>query len=164
MRCCGATPNRNRCEAMEDGSWLNDGRFYLLPRDKWCESTIPPVLAYAQRHGYWHVETDSPVSGPAELLERAGLDWRVLRTPVYATLPGHLPGLGGIPATAHRALVREDTELVLAVVGRDYSPIQNRTAATAVVDLAPGGWLSWRSEEPQAQRPRLVAAEVPPGA
>lgn len=143
---------------MEDGSWLNDGRFYLLPRDKWCDSTIPPVLAYAQRHGYWHVETGGPVPGPAEILNRAGLDWRVLRTPVYATLPGNLPGLGGIPATFYRALVREDTEQVLAVVGRDYSPIQNSTAATAVVDLAQGAWLTWRSEEPQAERPRLVAA------
>lgn len=137
---------------------MHDGRFYLLPRENWCDSTIPPVLAYAERHGYRHTKRDGPVPEPAEILKRAGLDWRVLRTPVYATLPGNLRGLGGIHAAAYQALVREDTEQVLSVVGRDYAPIQNSTAATAVVELAQKAWVTWRTREPQAEQPRLVAA------
>lgn len=62
-----------------------------------------------------------------EALTTGGLDWQVERTPLY------LPT--GAEVTSHVANVRQDTGETLAVVGSDYSILQNADLATYVEDV-----------------------------
>jgi phage/plasmid-like protein (TIGR03299 family) len=61
----------------------------------------------------------------AEAIEAAGLDYRVVKRPLFTKI-----GRQNMPATDHFATVRMDTSAVLGVVGSRYEPVQNRDAFT----------------------------------
>jgi len=84
--------------------------------------------------GAWHglgivLPTDFTTD---DALTVGGLDWRVEQAPIYSG--------GGVDGTltlveSHVANVREDTGELLAVVGSDYSVLQNRDLAVYVEDV-----------------------------
>jgi phage/plasmid-like protein (TIGR03299 family) len=59
----------------------------------------------------------------AEAIEAAGLDYRVVKRPLFTKI-----GRQNMPVTDHFATVRMDTNAVLGVVGSRYEPVQNRDA------------------------------------
>ena len=59
----------------------------------------------------------------ADALSVAGLDWRVKDRPIYTTINGTRQVIA-----SHKAIVRQDTEDVLGVVGMRYRPVQNAEA------------------------------------
>jgi phage/plasmid-like protein (TIGR03299 family) len=66
------------------------------------------------------------IKSAEEALERSGLAWSVEQAPL---LTGN-----GLDITTHKALYRQDTNMVLGVVGKDYEIIQN-TSAFAFFDV-----------------------------
>jgi len=80
----------------------------------------------------WHglgVQLDNPATA-AEAIAAAGLDWDVIQKDVYTR-----DTLGGFRAIPNKkAIVREDTDEVFAVMGSGYTPTQNRDAAGPMMD------------------------------
>ena len=78
-------------------------------------------------HGLGQIVEDYPTS--REALQFAGLDFEVIKRPVYAS-PERAEGdkgvLNAIPIHNHYATVRNDRNVALGVVGRDYEVVQNR--------------------------------------
>ena len=70
----------------------------------------------------WHglgTELENPATAH-EAIVAAGLDYEVSKQPLLTT--------DGLPVPGHRAVVREDAQVVLGVVGERYTLIQNRDA------------------------------------
>jgi len=63
----------------------------------------------------------------SEALTIGNLDWRVEREPLFLA--------NGDEVTSHVANIREDTNELLAIVGSDYSVLQNRELAVYVEDV-----------------------------
>lgn len=84
----------------------------------------------------WHglgTELQNPATA-AEAIAAAKLDWEVDTVPIYAAV-----GMNDMRAIPHyRATVRRDTQVSLGVVGRTYTPLQNRDAF-AFFDNVVGG-------------------------
>jgi phage/plasmid-like protein (TIGR03299 family) len=59
----------------------------------------------------------------AEAIEAAQLDWEVGKRPIYYP---HTEGMKKVPE--HFAVVREDNQMAIGVVGKKYEPMQNRDA------------------------------------
>jgi len=59
---------------------------------------------------------------PAQVLEKAGLDWTVSKIPAYAEVAGEKVAVG------KSALVRSRDNAILDVVSDDWNPVQNETA------------------------------------
>ena len=55
-----------------------------------------------------------------EAMQIAGMDWHVDQEPLMTA--------GGLDVPKHKALVRSDTKNILAVVGKDFQPLQNHEA------------------------------------
>jgi phage/plasmid-like protein (TIGR03299 family) len=72
----------------------------------------------------WHglgVKVPSDLS-PAQMLEKAGLDWTVQKIPAFANIDGQQTNVGW------SALVRSSDKEVLSVVSNDWNPVQNHDA------------------------------------
>ena len=80
-------------------------------------------------HGLGQIVEDYPTS--REALQFAGLDFEVVKRPIYA-IPEREPEdagvLDAITISNHFATVRTDRNTALGVVGRDYEIVQNRDA------------------------------------
>lgn len=59
---------------------------------------------------------------PAQMLEKAGLDWQVQKIPAFADVNGKKINVG------RSALIRSSDQSVLDVVGNDWNPVQNNEA------------------------------------
>jgi len=73
----------------------------------------------------WHglgIELKAPPTAE-EAIIASGLDWAVATKPVFAQFDGKV-----IEAPEHRAVVRDRDDRVLGIVGRKYTPLQNRQA------------------------------------
>jgi phage/plasmid-like protein (TIGR03299 family) len=72
----------------------------------------------------WHglgVHVPSDLS-PAQMLDKAGLDWTVQKIPAFADIDGNKTNVGW------SALVRSSDREVLSVVSNDWNPVQNHEA------------------------------------
>lgn len=72
----------------------------------------------------WHglgVQVPSDLS-PAQMLEKAGLDWTVEKIPAFAEINGKKTNVGW------SALARSSDDRVLSVVSNDWNPVQNHEA------------------------------------
>jgi phage/plasmid-like protein (TIGR03299 family) len=72
----------------------------------------------------WHglgVQVPSDLS-PAQMLEKAGLNWTVNKVPAFANVGGKQTSVGW------SALVRDSDESILSVVSNDWNPVQNHEA------------------------------------
>jgi phage/plasmid-like protein (TIGR03299 family) len=72
----------------------------------------------------WHglgVQVPSDLS-PAQMLEKAGLDWTVQKVPAFADIDGQKTNVGW------SALVRSSDHEMLSVVSNDWNPVQNHEA------------------------------------
>ena len=72
----------------------------------------------------WHglgVEVHNDLT-PAQMLEKAGLDWTVDKYPTYCEVDGQKI------VTADQALVRSSDKSILSVVSDDWKPVQNHEA------------------------------------
>lgn len=81
------------------------------------------TMAYAGETP-WHglgVQVPSDLS-PAQMLEKAGLDWTVNKVPAFASVGGKQTSVGW------SALVRSNDESILSVVSNDWNPVQNHEA------------------------------------
>ena len=81
------------------------------------------TMAYAGETP-WHglgVQVPADLS-PAQMLEKAGLDWTVEKVPAFAEIGGKKTSVGW------SALVRSNDEKVLSVVSNDWNPVQNHEA------------------------------------
>lgn len=81
------------------------------------------TMAYAGETP-WHglgVQVPSDLS-PAQMLEKAGLDWQVQKVPAFANVGGKQTSVGW------SALVRDSDESILSVVSNDWNPVQNHEA------------------------------------
>lgn len=81
------------------------------------------TMAYAGETP-WHglgVQVPSDLS-PAQMLQKAGLDWEVQKVPAFANVGGKQTSVGW------SALVRSSDESILSVVSNDWNPVQNTEA------------------------------------
>jgi phage/plasmid-like protein (TIGR03299 family) len=81
------------------------------------------TMAYAGETP-WHglgVKVPNDLS-PAQMLEKAGLDWTVQKVPAFADIDGHKTNVGW------SALVRSSDQEMLSVVSNDWNPVQNHEA------------------------------------
>lgn len=81
------------------------------------------TMAYAGETP-WHglgVKVPADLS-PAQMLEKAGLDWTVQKVPAFANIDGMQTNVGW------SALVRSSDKEVLSVVSNDWNPVQNHEA------------------------------------
>lgn len=81
------------------------------------------TMAYAGETP-WHglgVQVPADLS-PAQMLEKAGLDWTVEKVPAFADIGGKKTSVGW------SALVRNTDEQMLSVVSNDWNPVQNHEA------------------------------------
>ena len=72
----------------------------------------------------WHglgVQVPSDLS-PAQMLEKAGLNWTVRKVPAFADIDGQKTNVGW------SALVRSSDSEMLSVVSNDWNPVQNHEA------------------------------------
>lgn len=72
----------------------------------------------------WHglgVQVPSDLA-PAQMLDKAGLDWTVEKVPAFADIQGKKTSVGW------SALVRSSDSSVLSVVSNDWNPVQNHEA------------------------------------
>ena len=77
-------------------------------------------MAYAGEKP-WHglgVEVSNDLT-PAQMMRKAGLDWSVEKTPVYADVDGEQINVG------KQALYRSSDNKILDVIGDDWNPVQN---------------------------------------
>jgi len=84
-------------------------------------------------HGLGQVVTKYPTSG--EAIKHAGLDYEVIKSPLYTTGTGIIESAGSteirdaqLAVPNYFANIRSDNNAVLGVVGKDYHIIQNREA------------------------------------
>ena len=81
------------------------------------------TMAYAGETP-WHglgVKVPADLS-PAQMLEKAGLDWTVEKTPAFAEVSGKRLNVGW------SALTRSSDDRILGVVSNDWNPVQNHEA------------------------------------
>ncbi len=81
------------------------------------------TMAYSGKVPWHGLGTKVPADlSPAQMLEKAGLDWTVEKIPTYATIDGKKISVG------RSALVRSSDFSVLDVVSNDWNPVQNSEA------------------------------------
>ena len=69
------------------------------------------------------------------VIVQAGLDWTVTKDKLFTPL--------GQEATRHRGIIREDTSEILGIVGKNYTPIQNKDAFRFLDTLAHDGLMEY---------------------
>jgi phage/plasmid-like protein (TIGR03299 family) len=91
-------------------------------------------MAYVGRRP-WHglgTYVEGQAMTAVEAIEAAGLDWEVMREPVYRGGLGYYKEIAG-----KRAIVRKDTDEVFGIMSEGYTPVQN-TAAFDVINAVVG--------------------------
>lgn len=81
-------------------------------------------------HGNETLLTEAPTTAAG--IKLAGLDWHVSTLPLYLE--------SGAPVPSARAVVRDDTGAVLAVMGSDWTPVQNVEAFQFFDPMLAGGF------------------------
>lgn len=87
--------------------------------------------AFYTRTPAWHRLGTVLPQAPSlpDAIRAAGLNWSVGLQPLYAMVPDDdLEVFHQVPATTHRAVVRDTDQSVLGVVGNGYTPLQNAAA------------------------------------
>lgn len=72
-------------------------------------------------HGLGVIVREAPTA--EEAIKLGGLDWKVLQKPVFLGENGI-----GTPIESHQAIVRETDQKVFTVIGKQYTPLQNKDA------------------------------------
>ena len=81
------------------------------------------TMAYAGNVPWHGLGTKVPADlSPAQMLEKAGLDWTVEKTPAFANIDGKKVSVGW------SALTRSSDNSILSVVSNDWNPVQNHEA------------------------------------
>ena len=81
------------------------------------------TMAYAGEVPWHGLGTKVPADlSPAQMLEKAGLDWSVEKIPAFANISGKQVNVGW------SALTRSSDERILGVVSNDWNPVQNQEA------------------------------------
>ena len=81
------------------------------------------TMAYAGEVPWHGLGVQVPADlAPAQMLEKAGLDWTVQKIPAFADIDGKKTNVGW------SALVRSTDREVLSVVSNDWNPVQNHEA------------------------------------
>ncbi|MCT2561852.1 DUF932 domain-containing protein [Chryseobacterium herbae] len=95
-------------------------------------------------HNLGQIVQDYPTS--AEAIEHAGLDYEVIKTPLYTKGSGIIETSQGIEIADSElhvpdyfANIRNDNNAVLGVVGKDYQIVQNREAFSFFDSIVGGG-------------------------
>jgi hypothetical protein len=110
-----------------------EGTFFLDPRVK-VDSRAPSFEMFATARGAACGLWSNTAAEFGDLLAGAGLTWTAERRPVFATgVPNHGEMLS---APHHRAIVRSDTQQVLAVVSSAYAVAQHAMVAQTAFALA----------------------------
>jgi len=79
------------------------------------------TMAYAGETPWHGLGTNVPADlGPLQMMQKAGCDWSVSKQQMYV--------LDGVPVTGKKALVRDQDNSVLDIVGDDWNPVQNEDA------------------------------------
>lgn len=84
----------------------------------------------------WHgLGTKVPADlTPEQIMQAAGLDWEVAKTPLFTHVNGET-----IRVNAKSALVRTSDNRILDVVGKDWNPVQNSEAFNFFNDFVAAG-------------------------
>ena len=81
------------------------------------------TIAYAGEVPWHGLGTKVPADlSPAQMLEKAGLNWTVEKTPAFANIGGKQVSVGW------SALTRSSDNSILSVVSNDWNPVQNHEA------------------------------------
>lgn len=95
-------------------------------------------------HGLGQIVTEYPTSG--EAIKHAGLDYEVIKSPLYTTGTGIIESAGSteirdaeLTVPNYFANIRNDNNAVLGVVGKDYHIVQNREAFNFFDAIVGGG-------------------------
>lgn len=95
-------------------------------------------------HGLGQIVEDYPTS--EEAIKHAGLDYEVIKTPLYTKGSGIIENSQGIEIADtelhvpnYFANIRNDNNAVLGVVGKDYQIVQNREAFSFFDSIVGGG-------------------------
>ena len=81
------------------------------------------TIAYAGEVPWHGLGTKVPADlSPAQMLEKAGLNWTVEKTPAFANIDGKQVSVGW------SALTRSSDNSILSVVSNDWNPVQNHEA------------------------------------
>ena len=81
------------------------------------------TMAYAGEVPWHGLGTKVPADlSPAQMLEKAGLDWSVEKIPAFANISGKQVNVGW------SALTRSSDDSILGVVSNDWNPVQNSDA------------------------------------
>jgi len=81
------------------------------------------TMAYAGETPWHGLGTKVPADlSPAQMLEKAGLDWTVEKIPAFADINGKQVNVGW------SALTRSSDDSILGVVSNDWNPVQNSEA------------------------------------
>lgn len=92
------------------------------------------TMAYAGETPWHELGTRVPADlSPAQMLEKAGLNWNVKKVPAYAEIGGEKVSIG------HSALVRESDNSMLDVVSNDWNVLQNIEAFEFFHDFVANG-------------------------
>ncbi len=75
-----------------------------------------------------------------EAIQEAKLDWNVIEAPIY-----HRQNLLSTRIPEYKTILREDTGESLGVVGKGYTPVQNREAFKAMDDLVSTSQMKFHS-------------------
>lgn len=89
----------------------------------------------------WHrlgrIVRQAPTTEDA--IRLAGLDWSVSEQPIYRNVSNGGPYFVQEPISTHKAIVRDSDGSTLGVVGRDYTPLQNKEAFSFFDDFVKAG-------------------------
>ena len=86
---------------------------------------------------------DEPLTSE-EAIKQAGLDWEVKVRPLYVQDNDSLIDTFNI-VQRHKAIVREDNQQVLGVVGKNYRPVQNADAFKFMDELVQDGSMRYHT-------------------
>lgn len=109
------------------------GDFYAN-RDDWLPAEPypePAFVRFARRLGAAAPDPAQDRLDPNKMLREARLDWPVHRGAVHASGPR-----GSVAAERYQALIRPDTDQVMSVVTRAYTPAENADVLHTALELA----------------------------
>lgn len=118
-------------------------------------------------HGLGQIVEDYPTS--KEALQYAGLDYEVIKSPLFTQSQAITVGNGGeliagmdITVPNYYATMRTDNNTVLGVVGRDYSIVQNRDAFSFFDAIVGGDGMQYETAGALGNGERIfITAKLP---
>lgn len=118
-------------------------------------------------HGLGQIVQDYPTS--AEAIQFAGLDYEVVKSPLFTRSEGLCIGAGGIVNSEKQikvphyyATLRTDNNTVLGVVGKDYEVVQNRDAFSFFDNIIGGDGILYETAGALGKGERIfITAKLP---